>query len=95
MQIGGSVKLIHLVRPLEARRSVSFSVNTWLAGAQVWFLCHVFNMNSDVTSGVVNLGVQNLLSMISAASTVARGSSIGPDAHGSTRKETMGPRFRL
>ena len=71
MQIGGLGTLVQLVRPLVSRRSVSFRVNVWLVGAQVWFPCHVFKMSSDVTSGVVKLGVQNLLSMMSAASIVA------------------------
>jgi len=71
MQIGGLGTLVQLVRPLVTRRSVSFRVDVWLAGAQVWFPCHVFKMSSDVTSGVVKLGVQNLLSMMSAASIVA------------------------
>ena len=76
MQIGGLGTLVQPGRHLVTRRSVSFRVNIWLVGAQVWFPCHVFKMNSDVTSGVVKLGVQNLLSMMSAAS-IAAPSGIG------------------
>ena len=70
MQIGGLRKLLQLVRSIVPGRSVPCRVNVWLAGAHLLFPCPVFKMDIDVTKEVVKLGAQNLLSMMSAASTV-------------------------